>query len=80
MATDKGMEELNKSVQAIVKTLQAGMSPADQKKLAEMEAETAKTEKANADKKKTEAPKEKAYWSDNIKTWSVYDQGSKDLV
>jgi len=67
---DTNLPEINKGIQQVVKILSIGASPADQKKLAEMEAETAKTEKANADRKKTQQPKEQAYWSDNIKTWT----------
>ena len=67
---DTGIQDLNKSVDKIVKLLSVGASPADQKKIAEMEAETARIEKDNANRKKTSEPKEKAYWSDNIKTWT----------
>ena len=70
MAEDKTQEEINKGIQQMVKILSMGMSPADAKKTADMEAETAKQEKANADAKKADSKKEGAYWSDNIKTWT----------
>ena len=67
---NKDIQEINKGIQQIVKILSMGASPADQKRLAEMEAETAKIESGNAKKKKDKEPKEKQWWSDNIKTWT----------
>lgn len=67
---DTNLPEINKGIQQIVKLLSVGASPADAKKIAEMESETAKQEKDNVEKKKTEGAKESKYWSDNIKTWT----------
>jgi len=67
---DTGMQELNKSVQQIVKLLSIGVSPADAKRIADMESETAKQEKDNVEKKKSQQSKDGKFWSDNIKTWT----------
>jgi len=67
---NKDLQEINKGIQQIVKVLSMGASPADMKNLAQMEAETAKVEKTNADAKKKGDKESQAYWSDNIKTWT----------
>jgi len=67
---DTNLPEINKGIQQVVKILSIGASPADQKKLAEMKAETAKQEAANVKDSKTQGDKESKYWSDNIKTWT----------
>lgn len=67
---NKDLQEINKGIQQIVKVLSMGVSPADAKKIAEMEAETAKVEKTNAGGKKKDDKERQEWWSDNIKTWS----------
>ncbi|GAF78375.1 unnamed protein product, partial [marine sediment metagenome] len=67
---NKDLQDINKGIQQIVKVLSMGISPADQKRITEMEAETAKIESGNAKRKKDKEPIVEAYWSDNIKTWT----------
>jgi len=79
---DTGIQELNKSVKQIVKSLSIGVSPADAKRIADMEYETAKQEKDNIEKKKSQQSKDGKFWSDNIKTWTqlgkFMTKGTKD--